>query len=96
MGDYLEGIKSDFQKAGKVYKSNCDDASHPKSCNKFANYCLLGKGIKQDMDEAYKYYIKGCELGDANSCLHGGLMYVSNSPENVDRPKDYVKVSLKF
>ena len=92
LGDYLEGIKQDYEKASKIYKSNCDESSHSKSCYKFANYCFLGKGTKQNLENAYSYYLKGCEAGDSDSCLNGGLMCVSNTPANENRPKDYVKV----
>ncbi|KAK8405752.1 hypothetical protein O3P69_001917 [Scylla paramamosain] len=91
LGDYFEGVKKDFEKAAKVFRSNCDDSSYPKSCYKYANYNFLGKGCKQNMDEAYSYYLKGCTAGDYDSCLNGGLMCVSNTPTNAERPKDYNK-----
>ncbi|XP_066975977.1 cytochrome c oxidase assembly factor 7 homolog [Macrobrachium rosenbergii] len=91
LGDYLEGVKKDFEKASKVFRTNCDESNHARSCYKFANYSFLGKGGKQNMDEAYSYYLKGCTAGDPDSCLNGGLMCVSNTPTNVQRPKDYDK-----
>ncbi|XP_076068038.1 cytochrome c oxidase assembly factor 7 isoform X2 [Oratosquilla oratoria] len=91
LGDYLEGVKKDFEKASKVYRANCDNASHGKSCYKFANYKFLGKGIKQDMDDAFSYYIKGCSAGNSDACLNGGLMCVSNTSAVEKRTKDYDK-----
>ncbi|XP_068201477.1 cytochrome c oxidase assembly factor 7 homolog [Palaemon carinicauda] len=91
LGDYLEGVKKDFDKASKVFRTNCDESNYARSCYKFANYSFLGKGGKQNMDEAYSYYLKGCTAGDSDSCLNGGLMCVSNTPTNVKRPKDYDK-----
>lgn len=44
LGDYLESIKKDFEKASKVYRSNCDDYGYGKSCLKFGHYSFLGKG----------------------------------------------------
>lgn len=44
LADYLEAIKKDFEKASKVYKSNCDDYSYGKSCLKYGHYSFLGKG----------------------------------------------------
>lgn len=82
MGDYLEGIKKDFEKASKVYRSNCDDYGYARSCLKYGNYSFLGKGksgTKGDPKQAYKYYEKGCNLNDADSCLHSGLILVSRS-----------------
>lgn len=89
LGDYLEGIKKDFEKASKVYKSNCDDYGFAKSCYKFGNYSFLGKGksgSKGDPKLAYKYYEKGCTLNDPEACLHSGLLLVSRAmPKQVER-----------
>lgn len=84
LGDYLESIKKDFEKASKVYRSNCDDYGYGKSCLKFGHYSFLGKGKasandKGDPKQAYKYYERGCELKDADCCLHSGLIMVSKS-----------------
>lgn len=47
LGDYLESIKKDFDKASKVYRSNCDDYGYGKSCLKFGHYSFLGKGMEK-------------------------------------------------
>lgn len=44
LGDYLEAVKKDYEKAAKIYKNNCDELNFGKSCYKFGNYTLLGKG----------------------------------------------------
>ncbi|XP_017062892.1 cytochrome c oxidase assembly factor 7 homolog [Drosophila eugracilis] len=89
LGDYLEGIKKDFEKASKVYKSTCDDYGYAKSCYKFGNYSFLGKGksgSKGDPRVAYEYYEKGCNLNDSDACLHSGLLLVSRSmPKEIER-----------
>lgn len=85
LGDYLESIKKDFEKASKVYRSNCDDYGYGKSCLKFGHYSFLGKGKaaandKGDTKQAYKYYERGCDqYKDADCCLHSGLIMVSKS-----------------
>ncbi|CRK90061.1 CLUMA_CG003780, isoform A [Clunio marinus] len=84
LGDYLESIKKDFEKASKVYRSNCDDYGYGKSCLKFGHYSFLGKGKssaneKGDPKQAFKYYERGCDLKDPESCLHSGLLLVSKS-----------------
>ncbi|KAG5674093.1 hypothetical protein PVAND_004079 [Polypedilum vanderplanki] len=91
LGDYLESIKKDFEKAAKVYRANCDDYGHAKSCLKFGHYSFLGKGKsssieKGDPKQAFQYYKKGCELKDADCCLHSGLLMVSRTkPALVER-----------
>ncbi|XP_066994110.2 cytochrome c oxidase assembly factor 7 homolog [Anabrus simplex] len=89
LGDYLEGIKKDFEKACKVYKANCDYNNFSKSCYKFANYSVLGKGLnKSDTEEAFKYYEKACSLGDPDACLNGGLISINSGP-HCRKVKDY-------
>uniref|UniRef100_A0A182X7V3 Cytochrome c oxidase assembly factor 7 homolog n=1 Tax=Anopheles quadriannulatus TaxID=34691 RepID=A0A182X7V3_ANOQN len=95
LGDYLEGIRKDFEKAAKVYRSNCDDYNYGKSCLKYGNYTFLGKGRtseKGDPAKAYAYYEKGCALNDPDACLHSGLLLVSKlMPKEITRdvPKGF-------
>lgn len=101
LADYLEAIKKDFEKAAKVYRSNCDDYKYGKSCLKFGHYSFLGKGKaadKGDATQAYKYYEKGCAQGEGDSCLHAGLLIISrNKPKVIERdvPKafDFIRKS---
>ncbi|XP_060534028.1 cytochrome c oxidase assembly factor 7 homolog [Cylas formicarius] len=82
LGDFLEAIKKDFEKAAKVYKNNCDEFKFGKSCTKYGNYNILNKGIKNgNYKTAYEYYNKGCELGDPQSCFHQGMLLVSQNEE---------------
>lgn len=96
LGDYLEGIKKDFEKASKVYKSNCNDYDYAKSCYKIGAYNFLGKGQrnpKGDLKEAYHYFEKGCKLDDPESCLHAGLILMSKViTKEVDRNVPKVNV----
>ncbi|XP_063234526.1 cytochrome c oxidase assembly factor 7 homolog [Bacillus rossius redtenbacheri] len=80
LGDYLESIKKDYEKAGKVYKTNCEDYSFPRSCYKIGNYTVIGKGKqKEDHGLAFDYYLKGCNLGEADACLNAGLLLTSKN-----------------
>lgn len=92
LADYLDAIKKDFQKAAKVYKSNCLDYNYGKSCLKIGNYCLLGKGREdRNTNEALTYFEKGCSLGDTTSCLHAGILLTATGDVNIKRdvPKGY-------
>lgn len=96
LGDYLESIKKDFEKASKVYRSNCDDYGYSRSCLKYGNYTFLGKGksgTKGSAAEAFKYYERGCDLKDADSCLHSGLILVSRSMSG-EVKRDVAKVRI--
>ncbi|KAL5275074.1 COA7 family protein [Megaselia abdita] len=104
LGDYLEGIKKDFEKASKVYKSNCNDYDYAKSCYKIGAYNFLGKGqrnSKGDLKQAYHYFEKGCNLDDPESCLHAGLILMSKviSKEverNVPKGVDFLEKSCQM
>ncbi|XP_046400542.1 cytochrome c oxidase assembly factor 7 homolog [Ischnura elegans] len=83
LGDYLEAIKKDFEKASKVYKTNCDEQKYAKSCYKYATYSYLGKGkVPKDQKTAFNYYNRGCEYGDTDSCLYAGLMCISSAAKS--------------
>ncbi|XP_038218025.1 cytochrome c oxidase assembly factor 7 homolog [Zerene cesonia] len=91
LGDYLEAIKKDFTKAAAVFKSNCLDYNYGKSCLKYGNYKLIGKGgNKSEPEEALKFFEKGCELNDPTSCLHAGLLLTATGPD-ATAPKDVPK-----
>lgn len=51
LGEYLDVIKKDFHKAARIYKSNCDDYNHPRSCHAYGNYALVGKGKEKQSFE---------------------------------------------
>lgn len=85
LGDYLEGVKKDFEKASKVYRSTCDDYGYSKSCLKYGKYAILGKGgngSDGDPAQAYKYFTKGCDMNEAEACLHTGLILISKTLTN--------------
>lgn len=86
LGDFLEAIKKDYKKAGKVYKANCDDRDHPRSCHKYAGYVAMGKGEKKNTKTALSYLEKACRLGHADACFnHGMLLIAAPIEEGVER-----------
>lgn len=93
LGDYLESIHKDFEKARKVFQSTCDDYGFAKSCLKYGNYTFIGRGksgAKPNPDEALKYYEKGCGLGDSENCLNSGLLLIS---PKMEAKRDFPKVN---
>ena len=62
LGDWLEFAKKDWNKAGRVYKSNCDLYNHAHSCAKFAQYAYLGRGLPAaDAATGVEYVRKACD-----------------------------------
>lgn len=88
LGDYLEAVKKDFVKAGKVYKQNCDENNFGKSCYKYGGYLYLGKGLENaDKVKAYEYFKKGCDNNNPESCFHAGSQLTSKKDDSI--PKNY-------
>ncbi|XP_074040279.1 cytochrome c oxidase assembly factor 7 [Leptinotarsa decemlineata] len=91
LADFLESIKKDFEKAGKVYKNNCDEYKYGKSCLKYGTYSLLGRGTKQsDFKQAYDYFEKGCNLEEPDSCLNQALLLITKN-DRPDIKQDVIK-----
>lgn len=92
LGDYLEAVKKDYEKARKVYKSNCDDYKFAKSCFKFGTYALLGKaGLKEDHKTAYDYFKKGCENNSSEACFYEGILTITDA-DKCGIARDPIKV----
>jgi len=89
LGDYWEGIKTDFAKAFRTYEKNCVDYNFGHSCHKAAGYTYFGKGCTKDADRAYDLFMKGCDLGYHKSCYSAGLLDCA-SPNS----EDYVPRSI--
>lgn len=95
LGDFLESVKKDFEKAGRLFRSNCDDYKFGQSCYKSGNYMYLGRGCKENRLEAYRYYEKGCEYGSHDACMNAGLLRVSKTPTGTGQQRD-VKVGINY
>lgn len=40
----MEAIEQSFDKALALFRTNCEERRHPKSCFKYAMYLLSGQG----------------------------------------------------
>ncbi|XP_076645060.1 uncharacterized protein LOC143354682 [Halictus rubicundus] len=85
LGDYEESIKQDYKEAAKVYKMNCDTLNYGKSCTKYGDFSLVGRGCDKNAMEAYKYMKKGCDQNDARGCYHAGVLAATNDELEKDR-----------
>ena len=71
-----------------MYKSTCDDYGLAESCHKYASYAFTGKGCRQDVASALRYFERGCEAGGMQSCLNAGLMHLSGATSGGGESKD--------
>lgn len=73
LGEYLDVIRQEYVKSGKVLRDNCDRARYGKSCDRYGTFCFNGKGLDvPDYGQALKYFRIGCESNHASSCYHAG------------------------
>jgi len=95
LGDYLEAIKSDFERASKVYTLACNKYNYPKSCTQIGYYHLYGKGgVDENHDVAFNYFRKGCDFGEFISCYNAGIMVLGAGDTYKLKPNN--KLGLKF
>ena len=74
LANYHENITHNFQEAAKIHKTICDNNDFERSCYHYGNSCLLGRGVKKDELEGFKYHLKSCHLNNSRSCLIAGTM----------------------
>nr|XP_033332840.1 cytochrome c oxidase assembly factor 7 homolog [Megalopta genalis] len=87
LGDYEESIKLNNEEAAKIYKMTCDTMNYGRSCTKYGDFSMVGRGCEQNSMNAYKYMKKGCELNDAKGCFHAGAIAVTTEDFEEDRSK---------
>lgn len=86
LADFSEAVKKDFEKAASLYKSNCDERNFARSCSRYGDYLVVGKGCKSNLKEAYKYMQKACDLNSDSGCLHGGVLAITTADLESDVP----------
>uniref|UniRef100_A0A0B7AKJ2 Beta-lactamase n=1 Tax=Arion vulgaris TaxID=1028688 RepID=A0A0B7AKJ2_9EUPU len=82
LAEFRENIKRDVEAAVPLYKDNCDTRQYPKSCYKYGQSLLKGRGIpdnKPDYLSALKYYEKSCDLDCPEGCFVAAQLRTSNN-----------------
>lgn len=92
LGDYLHQIQEDPEKANKVYKDNCEQRGHGRSCGSYGTNLLYGHGAVANAPEALSYYVKGCDNNDPTACDFAGKLLVGfDSKQSQGITEDPVK-----
>ncbi|XP_033103590.1 cytochrome c oxidase assembly factor 7-like [Anneissia japonica] len=74
LGDFFAAVKGDFTKAAEAYKKSCEDYGFAKACNKVGALYMHGKGVDTNIEEAFKFFDKGCSGGCADACHGAGIL----------------------
>ncbi|ESO88905.1 hypothetical protein LOTGIDRAFT_106114 [Lottia gigantea] len=82
LGQYLE-IFRDFEKAGKVFKYNCDQNRYGKSCFQYAEYLMNGQGgVEKNEEEALTKFEQSCQLDYLPGCHNVGAVAAASPDKN--------------
>lgn len=90
LADYFESVKKEFERAAKIFKTNCDEHQYGHSCLKYGNYRIMGQGCTKDFDEGINYEEKGCEYGYNPACYQAGIFSLSKERHNVPKAIKYL------
>ncbi|XP_055337713.1 cytochrome c oxidase assembly factor 7 homolog [Paramacrobiotus metropolitanus] len=74
LGEFLEAVRNDYEKAAVVFQQNCDANNFTKSCFKFANYKIVGRGCTSDRQLALQYHKQACAGGHPVGCYQAGVL----------------------
>ncbi|RUS90557.1 hypothetical protein EGW08_001645 [Elysia chlorotica] len=91
LAEFRENVRKNVDAAGPLFKENCDSKNYPKSCYKYGQCLLTGKGVpgnKVDLISALQYYEKSCDLGLAGGCFNAAQLRMTDkakSQANVDK-----------
>ncbi|XP_050520267.1 cytochrome c oxidase assembly factor 7 homolog [Daktulosphaira vitifoliae] len=100
LGDYLESIESNPDKASKIFKQNCDERNFGRSCYKYASYLEKqnSKNLKPILPEMIKYLKKGCDNDSSDGCFAAGmkLNYHSHLINDIDEKTKSLQEGLQY
>ncbi|GAU92700.1 hypothetical protein RvY_04748 [Ramazzottius varieornatus] len=74
LGDFMESVARDFEKASIVYQQNCDTNNYAHSCFKFGNYKMLGRGCEPNAEVAFAAHQKACYNKYPVGCYQAALL----------------------
>ncbi|KAA0183365.1 hypothetical protein HAZT_HAZT001829 [Hyalella azteca] len=85
LGEYFETIKTDYEKAMKVFKNNCDEYKFARSCNqKYVKAILFHRQNGMEM------LLRGCDLNNQHACYYASAVYITGR-EEYNIPSDMEK-----
>jgi cytochrome c oxidase assembly factor 7 len=97
LGEYLDVIKQDYEKSGKVLRDNCDRFGYGKSCDRYGTYCFNGKGQEApNYGQALKYFQIGCNSDHPISCYHAGRILAGTDKKVTKQVKPRIVDAVKM
>lgn len=98
LGDFLDAIKKDQEKAMKVYKSNCDESGFGRSCYQYGRLLMRDKSVPEadKLRIAPPYFERGCENNHPESCVMSGIGMLTKAAGGSEDLSLYSKALEKF
>ncbi|KAI5696587.1 hypothetical protein M8J76_013675 [Diaphorina citri] len=86
LGDFLDAIQKDPEKAMKVYKANCDESGYGRSCFQYGRLLMRDKNFSDEekMTLTPPYFERGCQSNHAESCVMNGIGMLARAAGNTD------------
>ncbi|KAI6196743.1 hypothetical protein M3Y94_01145000 [Aphelenchoides besseyi] len=88
LGEYMEAVTQQFDRAYGLYKENCELRKYPRSCYKYAMYKLAGKYCEPSLKDMIAPLEIACAANLPPACRFLSLVYWNGEP---DRSPDSIK-----
>ncbi|KAF7637549.1 hypothetical protein Mgra_00003067 [Meloidogyne graminicola] len=80
LGEYFEAIEKKPEEAFNLFAKNCKENKWPRSCFKYATYCLAGRGTEPSYEKAFSPLEIACNGNIPKACRRLSQLYwMSNS-----------------
>jgi len=98
--DYSRSVPPNATNSLNFYKKACDEGNLAEACHRYSAFFIRGmKNVCQkNMEEAFKYSLKACELGNMGGCVNVSVMYSKGDgvEKNPVAAKEYGEIAREM
>ncbi|CAK5011673.1 unnamed protein product [Meloidogyne enterolobii] len=97
LGEYFEAIEKKYDEAFKLFAENCEKRKWPRSCYKYATYCLAGKATEPSYEKAFPPLEIACNGNIPKACKRLSQLYwmAASAPNNQPNTSKAVELMKK-
>lgn len=98
--NYLRTVPPNPTKSLSSFKRACDEGDLAEACHRYS--AMFIKGVQnvceKNMEEAFKYSLKACELGNLGGCVNLSMMYAKGegTEKNPVAAKEYGDIAAEM
>ncbi|KAI1721240.1 cytochrome c oxidase assembly factor 7 like protein [Ditylenchus destructor] len=96
LGEYMEAIEKNANKAFELFQRNCEQNKHSTSCYRYAIYLVDGKVCERSMTKALKPAKISCDQKKPEACKLLSLIHWNGEDDRAADPKlaeKYMKIA---